>query len=349
MEEEPGHDAHGHGARQGDAAALRRRGALKAFAVSILLAAGPASAQLPPVYGFVNARDIGGDEELSLPSAAAQSLGPLVTESTPSSDPELPGVHTAQGAALAMNLGAGFLALAAGSEGEVLGQGLRGLGRGSARIAYLENVLVQSESVPAGTPVVIRLRYGVAFGRACLHDLDPAVLEASNVQECISELELRASLRRNETGEIDSTTHYHYVPVGFDETVTGVFAGPSNFGEASVAAEVGETVRVDLFTDASGHLELALGGETLPTGATAASMVVVFGIEADVPGVEVYSPLLGGVLADFSAVTPANALAHVLSLEVGAPITVPEPALAPAAIAALLALAAQRVSANARA
>lgn len=285
-------------------------------------------------------RDVGGDTELDLPNAAVQTLGPLIEENVPSGDPENPGVYTTQGAVLAMDLGQGFLALATGSEGEVLGQGLRGIARGSARIAYLENVVLQSETLPAGTPVTVRLRYRIAFGRACLHDLDPAILAASSLQECISDLELRASLR-NASFQTDSTTHYHYVPVGFGSTVTGLFAAPTGVGEAAVAAEVGETVRVDLFADAAGHLELAKHGEaSLPTGATATSLVVVFGVESDPPGAEAFSPLLGDALPGFAGVTAGNALAHVLAIDVGAPIVVPEPGAIGAALGALAALSA---------
>jgi hypothetical protein len=272
----------------------------------------------------VISRDITGEDELDLSNAAVQTLGPLVEDHLPSGDPENPGVYTTQGAVLAMDLGQGFLSMAAGSEGQTLGQGQRGIARGGARIAYAENVTLQSETLPDGTPVTIRLRYRIAFARACLHDLDPAIVASSALQECLSDLEVRASLR-NESLVTDSTTHNHFVPVGFGSTVTGLFADPTQVGEASVPAEVGETVRVDVFADAAGHLEIAKHGEALPTGATAGVLVVVFGIESDPPGVEAFSPLLGGTLPGFAGVTASNALAHVLSVDVGAPVVVPEP------------------------
>jgi hypothetical protein len=313
--------------------------------VAVALAAGAAQAQLPTLSGFVIARSLAGETELPVTLAPAQTLGPLVTESPPSGDPELPGTHTTQAATLAADLAAGFVAMATGSEGEVLGQGVRGLGRGSARWQYLESVLVQSASVPAGTPVTVRLRYRLVFGRECLHDLGPEVLaSSSNTQVCITDLEVRGSLN-NFQGGVQSATHNHYVPVGFDSTVTGLFADPSQLGEASVVVEVGEPLRVDLFVDAAGHLEVARYGEGLPTAATGTALVVVFGVESDAAGVEIVSPLLGGPLPGFANVTTAAALAQLLMLDVGAPVTVPEPD-APAAIALVaLAIAARRARA----
>lgn len=242
-----------------------------------------------------------------------------------------------------MDLGAGFFSMATGSAGEVLGFGITRFGVGSTRVDYRENVTLESAGVPDGTPVTIRLRYRIAYGRACFHDLTAEQLATTAVHACLTDLEVRAVLN-DLLGEVDVATHTHYVPVGFASTVTGLFADPMQSDELAITAEVGDSIRLELFADSAGIHRL--GGpyqETLPSAATGTSLVLVFGIESDVPGVTIESPLLGGPLPGFSGVTAANALAHVLDVSVGAPFTVPEPsALALAAVACATLLARRR-------
>jgi hypothetical protein len=233
-----------------------------------------------------------------------------------------------------MDLGAGVIAMATGSEGEVLGSGTTRYGIGAGRVDYRENLAVQSSSVPAGTPVTIRLRYRIAFGQACLHDLDPALVAAAANQTCLTELELRAVLD-DLLGGAPVATQRHLENVGFAPDKSGLFADPGQLGELVVSVQVGDPLRLELFVDASGLHALAPHAATLPTAATGTSLVVVFGIESDTPGVEIVSPLVGGALPGFAGVTPANAVAHALAVDVGAPVTVPEPHAAPVALLAL--------------
>jgi hypothetical protein len=276
----------------------------------------------------------------------AQSIAPIFNESPPSANPEQPGTHAAQGAVLDMDLGAGFFAMATGSEGEVLGFGTIRYGRGSARVDYRENVSVQSASVPAETPVTIRLRYRVAFGRECFHDLDPSVLVSSDLEECLTDLEVRTRLD-DLIGDNQNTTQNHFVNLGYAPTITGLFADPTDLGEATITAKVGHSFRLEVFADAASSHQLAMYQDILPTAASGSSLVLVFGIESDTPGVAIVSPLLGGVLPGFAGVNAANALAHVVTVDVGAPVVVPEAGAIGDGLAALAALA-YGVSARAR-
>jgi hypothetical protein len=215
-------------------------------------------------------------------------------------------------------------------------------GVGSTRVDYRENVLLSSASVAGGTPVVIRLRYQIAFGRECLHDLTPAQLAATYpTHGCLTDLEVRTVLS-DLLGEAESSTQNHFVNVGFAPTVTGLFADPTQLGEATVTAAVGDSVRLELFAAAGGIHRL--GGPylgELPEAATGTSLVLVFGIESDTPGVEIVSPLLGGALPGFAGVTSANAQGRALAVSVGAPVVVPEADPASAALAAVIAIAAR--------
>jgi len=320
--------------------------ALAICASSALALAGAASAQT--VTGFAGVRYGSGntthDEvELELANDAAQSLGPVANESPPPGDPENPGTESEQEAVLSMDLGAGFLAMATGSAGQVLGYGVTRFGVGTTRVDYRENVLVESASVADGTPVVIRLRYRIAFGRECFHDLTPTQLEAVYpTHGCLTDLELRATLN-DLLGEVDSDSQNHFVNVGFEPTVTGLFANPRQFGELTVTAAVGDAVRLELFADAAGVHRL--GGpyqETFPGAATGTSLALVFGVESDTPGVEIVSPLLGGALPGFAGVTAAHAQSRALAVATGAPVVVPEPNASVLALIACAVLLARR-------
>jgi len=281
--------------------------------------------------------------ELDLANAAAQSLGPISVESLPPTDPQNPGTSAAGEARLAMDLGAGFFSMATGSEGEVLGFGVTRFGVGSTRASYGEDVLLESASLPDGTPVTIRLRYRIAFARDCLHGLEAEILaEEYPGHSCLTDLEVRATLN-DLLGEVASATQNHYVQVGFPPTVTGLFADPSQDDELVVGAEVGDAIRIELFADAAGIHRLAgpyqaVSPAIYPDAATGTSLVLVFGIESEPPGVQVVSPLLGGPLPDFAGVTPEAAYGRALAVSIGAPVTVPEPSACLAALAALIAL-----------
>lgn len=313
--------------------------------------AGAARAQT--VTGFATIRygsgnSFQGETELELTSAAVQNLGPITSQSPASVDPANPGTSSTQEAVLAMDLGAGVFAMAAGSEGAVLGFGVTRFGTGTTRVDYRENVLVDSATVADGTPVAIRLRYRIAYGRECLHALTPEQLAIFFMSyACTTELEVRAVLN-DLLGTVDTTAQTHFVNLGFTPTIDGLFADPTQSDELSITAEVGDSIRVEIFAEAAGSHRL--GGpfqSTLPEAASGASLALVFGVESDTPGVEVVSPLLGGPLPDFAGVTAENALTHVLDVSVGAPFTVPEPSvLALAAVACATLLARRRYAAS---
>ena len=110
----------------------------------------------------------------------------------------------------------------------------------------------------------------------------------------------------------------------------GLFADPTQPLELAVADVVGGTVRLVISVRcdfASSQAVLASSGSSylFPTAATGATAALVFGVESDPPGASLESPLLGAVLPGYADVTAPYALAHVLPLTVGAPVTVPEP------------------------
>lgn len=204
-----------------------------ARAAAVALAADEASAQT--VTGFAAARYGSGpgiqDElALALANEPAQSLGPVSVATLPPEHPELPGTSAEAEAVLEMDLGAGFFSAATGSAGEVLGFGLNRFGAGSTRVSYREDVSVESSSVPAGTPVAIRLRLRIAFGRSCHYGLTVEILGPSSVHDCITDLEVR-TLLSDLDGESVASTHVHFVNVGDTESVTGLFADPNAIGE----------------------------------------------------------------------------------------------------------------------
>jgi hypothetical protein len=352
MEEESRDDAHDHRARQGHAATLRRRPALiaRAAACALALAAGEASAQT--VTGFAVARygsgsGIQDENELPVADFPAQTLGPVAVATLPPDDPELPGTSAEAEAVFEMDLGAGFFSAATGSAGEVLGFGVNRFGAGSTRVSYREDLSVASSSVDAGTPVTIRLRYRIAFGLECFYDLAVEFLGPSASHDCITDLEVR-TLLSDLDGESVASTETHFVNVGFEGSITGLFADPDATGEAAVTAEVGDTIRLELFAEAGSLSRLApyeAAGTEFPDAATGTALVLVFGIESDTPEVQIVSPLLGGPLPDFAGVTPEHALSRALAVSIGAPVTVPEPHAIAAAVAVFTLLALRQAAA----
>jgi hypothetical protein len=285
-----------------------------------------AEARAQAMSGFVNADYGFGDDELPVANAAAQVLGPLVNESPPPSDPELPGVYTTQAAHIETSIGDGWIATAAGTETEVLGSGPLRSGSGAARAVYDEQLQVTSAALAAGTPVTARLRYRAAFGGETQHDLDPSVLLGSSTQFASVTLRLDALLGSSPPAVSNGTW---YETTAAPSTIEGIYALPDALVELVKDTQVGAVLRLRFFmeTSARSEVRIFMGGN--PSAATGGTQAMVFGIESDTPGVEFVSALAGGPLPDFSDVDLADAHARVLPITVGTPVTVPEPAAIP--------------------
>jgi hypothetical protein len=118
------------------------------------------------------------------------------------------------------------------------------------------------------------------------------------------------------------TTFYGFAPI-----VTGLFADPTQTVDLSVPTQIGQTVRFHLLLNCGAGSQATIVGQfppyTFPTAASADTVAVVFGLQADQPGVTLVSAL--GAVPDFSAVTAAHAYASAIPVGVGTPVTVPEP------------------------
>jgi len=292
----------------------------RCLVVALVICGAPGVVRAFGVSGFAKASYNSVTDEVALANVADQVVGPVQNANTPAGPPN-PGTYTAQASEVATTITGGALAVALGTETEALGFGPIVSGGATGRAEYDEYVTVSSASVANGTPVTVRVRYRIAFGAAAIHDLPPA--QQSDLQQ-YARIDLNLDAQLGTT----TTTHRWFQTGAGTSIVTGLFTDPTQFAEATIEVPIGQTVRVRFrWTDyASSDVRASSGNPTVfPSAQTGGTAAVVFGVESDTPDVTISSPLLGGPLPDFSGVSAANALAHVLPVTVGAPVTVPEP------------------------
>jgi hypothetical protein len=305
--------------------------------MALLLCGAPSGVRAFGVSGFASASYPFTTLEVPLANVADQVVGPVQNANTPAGPPN-PGTYTTQASEVATTITGGALAVALGTETEALGFGPIVSGGALGRAEYDEYVTVSSASVANGTPVTVRVRYRIAFGAAAFHDLPPA--EQSDSQQ-YARIDLNLDAQLGTT----STTHRWFQTGAGTSIVNGLFLDPTQFAEATIDVPVGQTVRVRFrWNDyANSDVRASSGNPTVfPSAQTGGTAAVVFGVESDTPGVTITSPLLGGPMPDFSGVTAASALAHVLPITVGAPVTVPEPDALSLGAVACLALSTRR-------
>jgi hypothetical protein len=258
-----------------------------------------------------------------------QAVGPAHTTRLPDpSDPVGQGNLSDESAIAEIDFGLGVFATEAGTLSGAVDFGASLDANATSRVAFDEYLAVGSASLAPGTQVTLRLRYRVAFGAAQLHDLPPAALNNSSTQWARSDIQLYTML-----GTL-------WVPHRWFESgdgtviVDGIFNDPTQIGEMTAQATVGQTKRLtlELRSETASRASVYTSPQ-FPNASTAATAALVFGIEADEPGVTITSPFFGPV-PDFSGVTAANALANVLPVPVGAPVTVPEPSTVGSELAA---------------
>jgi hypothetical protein len=278
------------------------------------------------------------------PTDPNQFLGPAYTERLANpADPFGEGniVHDTASGLIAIDQGVMAVEMGADSDAHDYGANV-GAGA-SPRIIYSENVSVQSETVPAGTLVMVYLRYRVAYGSHLFHSLDASKLNYGS-ESSIVQFQLEGTLD-NHFGDSDFDDSIWYTALGVSQNITGIFAAPNPVVELAVPVQVGQTVKIYLYLNCSAsavsNVYYVTPPDQFPTAASAGTAAVVFGVETDTPGVSVVSNLLGGPLPDFANVTQQNAIASALPVTIGGPITtVPEPESTALEVAALLALVA---------
>ncbi len=276
-----------------------------------------------------------------------ETLGPAHTTRLPDfGDPAGPGTLSDESALAEIDFGLGVFATEAGTESACFGTGESLDASATSRVAFAEYLSVGSASLAPGTPVTLRLRYRVAFGAAQLHDLPPAALNNSSTQWARSDVQLYTTF-----GGV-SVPHRWFESGDGTVIVDGFFNDPTQTGEMTAQATVGGTSRLILELQSIGTSKASVySSPQFPNASTAATAALVFGVEADEPGVTITSPFFGAV-PDFSGVTAANALANVLPVPVGAPVTVPESSTLGSELAAcgvLLAIARRYATSHANA
>ena len=309
----------------------------RCLAVALVICGAPGGVRAFGVAGFAAASHGFTTDEVPLANVADQVVGPVQNANTPAGPPN-PGTYTAQASEVATTITGGALAVALGTETEALGFGPIVSGGATGRAEYDEYVTVSSASVANGTPVTVRLRYRIAFGAAAIHDL-PAAEQSDSQQYARIDLNLDAQL-----GSMTTTHRWFHTGAG-NSIVNGLFTDPTQFADATIEIPVGQTVRVRFRWNnyANSDVRASSGNPTVfPSAQTGGTAAVVFGVESDTPDVTITSPLLGGPMPDFSSVNAANALAHVLPVTVGAPVTVPEPDALSLGAVACLALSTRR-------
>ena len=310
----------------------------RCLVVALLICGAPGVVRAFGVSGFANASYNFVTDEVTLANVADQVVGPVQNANTPA-DPPNPGTYTTQSSEVATTLTGGALAVALGTETETLGFGPIVSGGALGRAEYDEYLTVASASVANGTPVTVRVRYRIAFGATVFHDLPPA--EQSDLQQ-YARIDLNLDAQLGTT----TITHRWFQTGAGTSIVNGLFLDPTQFAEATIEVPVGQTLRVRFrWNDYANSDVRGVSGNpnVFPSAQTGGTTALVFGVESDTPGVTISSPLLGGPMPDFSGVTAANALAHVLPVTIGAPVTVPEPGALWLGAAACLALGRPRL------
>jgi len=262
-----------------------------------------------------------GDEVDAVGPLLTETLGPIRTTRLPDpNDPNGQGNPSDEGAVADFAIDQGALAVSAGTESSAVDFGLGVHAAASSRVVYDEYLAVESATLAAGTPVALRMRLRVAFGADETHDLPPAQID-SNTQDARIDLFLQTTLGSH------YIAHRWFASADGTSIVDGVFADPTAPFEIAAASQVGQTVRLilDLRDDANSQATVTGFPSVFPNAATGGTAALVFGVEADPPGVTVRSPTADAPVPGPGNVTPANALAHALPVDVGLPVAVPEP------------------------
>jgi hypothetical protein len=330
--------------------------ALAAASTAFVLLGAPLAAQAGVCTGpfcgsFASAIASGGggstDRDDGSATLATQTLGPVhVLRPADPVDPVGEGNISEESAVADIAFGAGVFAIEMGTTSDAHDFGANVMAGAAGRINYDENLTVSSGSLPAGTDVTVRLRYRLAYGATVVDSLDPAVVASYNFQQQYADVQAEATalLDDFQGGGVSNqslwSTFYGSAP-----TITGLFADPTQAVELVVPAKVGQTVRFHFYLNGGAGSQATVRGQfapfEFPTAESAGTVAVVFGLEADEPGVTLASPVLGAV-PGFSGVTAAHAYASVPQIDVGPPVTVPEPGALSSLGVAVAILAARR-------
>ena len=271
---------------------------------------------------------------------ADQSLGPArATWLGDPANPATPGSTSDTSARLTLAIDHGVLAVESGSANQSnLGMIVQGVG--ISRAEYEEVLSVDSSTLAAGTPVTLRMRAVAVFAGAAQHDLPE--IGSGSFNYARMDFTLNATLGGN------PLQHFWHEGAGEKPFRSGVFAYEGRPLEVTAHAQVGQLVHLDfalIANSASSAIPVSPPPPNpleLPAAATGGTAAIAFGIESDTPGVEIDSALLGGPVPGFVAATAANALGYVIPVDVGIPVTVPEPgwkAQAASALATLIGVA----------
>ena len=278
---------------------------------------------------------------------AVQILGPVHAERLADvGNPGGEGNVSEDSAHLTADFPAGVLAIEMGTTTDAHDFGAIITSSAAGRVFYDEELAIGSATLPAGTDVTVRLRYRIAYGTALAHSLGESIVATYNydVQYADVQMEATASLD-NHFGGSDFDQSFWNVYYGLSSTVTGVFADPVQVGEVATTVKTGQNLHLHIYLNGNAGSEAGVYGQyppyVFPVAASAGTVAMVFGLEADQPGVTITSPSFG-TMPGFSGVTAANAYANALPVDVGGPVAVPEPAAATSGCVACTALLARR-------
>jgi hypothetical protein len=276
------------------------------------------------------------------PTVAAQTVGPAHVQRTADvGNPIGEGNLSEESARAQIAFGSGLFAIEMGTTSDAHDFGANVMAGAAGRIVYDENLMVGSASLPAGSAVTVRLRYRLAYGADVVDSLDPSVVASYNYQQQYSDVQIEATGQLGGVADQSLWSTFY----GFAPNVTGLFADPTQTVELAVPTQVGQTLRFRFYLNGGAGSQATVRGQfapfEFPTAASAGSVAVVFGLRADEPGVTLASPTFGTV-PGFAGVTVAHAYASVIGVDVGTPITFPEPDALSCLGVACAALAARR-------
>ena len=263
-------------------------------------------------------------------ATAVQVLGPVYAGRLADvGNPSGEGNVSAESARLTIDLPAGHFAIEMGTTSDAHDFGANVIAGAASRIDYDEELAIGSASLPPGTDVTVRLRYRIAYGTALDDSLDASVVASFNYAQQYADVQIEATASLDDhLGSSDFDQSFWNVWYGLSSNVTGLFANTGQVGEVVASVKTGQNLRFHVYLNGGAGSQASVYGQfppfVFPTAVSAGTVAMVFGLEADQPGVTITSPTFGA-MPDFSGVTALHAVASALPVDVGGPVTVPEP------------------------